>query len=134
MFHCCWVLIHSQFGNSLWKQHKAVWEAGVFAESSCSPAALVASQLLPPEQLTPSSVQRQDHKRKQNRRNLGLECWETSVLVKSGHCALSKALKITAMGQNIYLTGSALCSVFLHDKDMAFTGHLTLGFIMTVSF
>lgn len=84
LFHCCRGLIHSHFGNSLGKRHKAVWEVGVFAESSCSPAALVASQLLPPEQLTPSSAQRQDHKRKPNWRNLDWECRDTSVLVKSG--------------------------------------------------
>lgn len=39
----------------------------MFVESFCSPATLVASQLLlpPPEQLTPSSIQRRDHKESQ---------------------------------------------------------------------
>lgn len=39
----------------------------MFVESFCSPATLVASQLLlpPPGQLTPSSIQRRDHKESQ---------------------------------------------------------------------
>lgn len=42
------------------------------AESS--PATLVASQLLPLGQLTPSSVQRQDHTKKQELWDLFKEC------------------------------------------------------------
>lgn len=39
----------------------------MFVKSFCSPATLVASQLLlpPSEQLTPSSIQRRDHKESQ---------------------------------------------------------------------
>lgn len=47
----------------------------MFVESFCSPATLVASQLLlpPPEQLTPSSIQRRDHKESQKLWDLSKE-------------------------------------------------------------
>lgn len=63
-FHCHWDLIQTDFRNTHWKQHKAVWEADVGELPKAHLQLRWPSQLLPAGQLTPNSTQRQDHKRK----------------------------------------------------------------------